>query len=310
MGGGPMDLRTSSSRVRCILVLLAVGIQGCRTVQQVVGPREIPARSAEKIIDLVMAGDHADVRYYKARADVELKGPDGDRSFNAQIRSVLDSAAWVSVTPALGIEVARAVITPDSLKLLDKLNDHYWMGDTASAQQRFGPHPSLALLQEALLGRPIGLDPGEKYKADREEGHYVLTSKERRRFRRAAEDLAPEDLAPSDSIARDRDMRERRMERTLRRAIIKDAMVVRYWIEPDGFRVTRVLITDLAHDQQADVRYLERIDVDGHPLPARISLSLSDATRSASGSLTLSKIELDGPLQLPFNVPDKFTPMP
>jgi hypothetical protein len=70
------------------------------------------------------------------------------------------------------------------------------------------------------------------------------------------------------------------------------------------------VITDLAHDQQADVRYLERVEVDGRFLPAHLSLSLSDATRSAGGSLVLSKIELGGPLQLPFHVPEKFTPMP
>ena len=280
-------------------------LSACRTVQEVVKPREIPLRSAEKVVERVLDGIVEDIHYYKAKADVELSGPDGDKSFNAQIRSVLDSAAWISITPALGIEVARAVLTPDSMKLLDKLNDTYWLGDTASAQKKFGLQPSLALLQDALLGLPIGLDPGEKYKIDREEGYYVLTSKEKRRFRRAAEDLAPED-----TLVRDRDIRERRMERIQRRAVIKDAVVVRYWIEPDSFRVARVLITDLAHDQQADVRYLQRIDVDGHMLPSHITLSLSDVTHSASGDLELDKIELEGPLQLPFKVPEKFTLMP
>ena len=280
-------------------------ITACRSVQQVTRPKDIPARSAEKVVDLVLAHDTAYLRYYKAKADVELNGPEGTKSFGAHIRSVLDSAAWVSVTPALGIEVARAVLTPDSLKLLDKLKDQYWVGDTTAAQKKFGLQPSLALLQDALLGRPIGLDAEEKYKIDREEGLYVLTSKEKRKFRRAAEDLAPED-----TLARDRDMKERRLERTMRRAIIKDAVVVRYWVEPETFLVNRVLISDLAHDQQADVRYLERMDVNGHPLPSRITLSLSDATRSASGSLSIGRVELEGPLQLPFKVPEKFDLMP
>lgn len=280
-------------------------LAGCRTVQEVVKPKEVPLRSAERVVDLVLARDTAHLRYYKAKADVELSGPEGERNFGAHIRSVLDSAAWISVTPALGIEVARAILTPDSLKLMDKLSDQFWVGDTAAAQRRFGLQPSLPLLQDALLGRPIGLDAEEKYKVDREDGHYVLTSREKRRFRRAAEDLAPDDTLPHDH-----DMKERRLERTLRRAVIKDAVVVRYWVEPESFLVDRVLITDLAHDQQADVRYLERTDVDGHPLPSRISLSLSDATRNASGSLTIDHVELEGPLQLPFKVPEKFTVMP
>jgi hypothetical protein len=286
-------------------ILVALTITSCHTVKEVVRPKDIPLRSAEKIVDLVLARDTGSVRYYKAKADVELEMPDGTKSFGAHIRSVLDSAAWVSVTPALGIEVARAVLTTDSLKLLDRLNDQYWLGDTAAAEKRFGLQPSLGLLQDALLGRAIGLDAEEKYKIDREEGQYVLTSKEKRKFRRAAEDLAPDD-----TLANDRDMKERRLARTLRRAVIKDAVVFRFWVEPDSFLVTRVLITDLAHDQQADVRYMERVAVNGRLLPAHVTLSLSDATRHASGSLRLDRIELEGPLQLPFKVPEKFEPMP
>lgn len=100
------------------------------------------------------------------------------------------------------------------------------------------------------------------------------------------------------------------MERTLRRAVIKDAVVFRFWVEPDSFQVTRILITDLAHDQQADVRYMEHAGVNGRLLPSHVSLSLSDATRTASGTLHLDRIELEGPLQLPFRIPEKFEPMP
>jgi hypothetical protein len=291
---------------RAVIAGAVVGaITGCRSAKEVVTPKEIPLRSSDKVVDLVLARDTVTARYYKAKAAVELNTPDGDRDFAAHIRSVLDSAAWLSVTPALGIEVARAMITPDSLKLMDKVNDRYWIGDTAAAEKRFGLQPSLALLQDALLGRPIGLDPEEKYKIDREEGQYVLTSKEKRKFRRAAEDLAPEDTLPQD-----RDMKDRRMERTLRRAVIKDAVIFRFWVEPDSFQVTRILITDLAHDQQADVRYMARTDVNGRLLPSHVSLSLSDASRHASGSLQLERIELEGPLQLPFRIPEKFEPMP
>ena len=40
---------------------------------------------------------------------------------------------------------------------------------------RFGMNPDLTMLQRALQGLPIGLDPDEKYRSDREDGQYVLT---------------------------------------------------------------------------------------------------------------------------------------
>jgi|JI9StandDraft_2_1071091.scaffolds.fasta_scaffold27480_2 hypothetical protein len=286
-----------------VAVSLGAGCKPGRTIT--ILDRDLPPRSPEKVLERVLANDPGPTRYYSAKANVELSMPDGARSFKAQLRSVQDSAAWVSIIPALGIEVARVLMTPDSLKLLDKVNDHYFLGDSAATQQRFGLRPTLTLLQRALQGLPVGLDPNEKYRSDREEGHYVLTSKEKRRFVRAAEDIAP-----GDTLDRDRDMGDRRLERTLRKAEEKEAIVHRFWVEPDSFRVARVQISDLVHDRIADVRYEERGGAEAHFLPTRIRITLSEGERQATGILELSKISTEGPLSLPFRVPEKFTPLP
>lgn len=294
---------TRAARVIGLGSLALLG--ACKPIREVIPFRgEIPARGPDKLVERLVADRITNVRYYSAKASVDLRDSTGSRSFKAHIRCVIDSAAWISVVPALGIEVARALLTPDSLKVLDKLADKYWTGDTAQAKRKFGLAPELHLFQQALLGMPIGLDPEEKYKSEREDGQYTLTSKEKRRFRRAAEDLAIDD-----TLANDHDMTERRLERTLRKAEKKDAIVFKYWLEPDSFRVTRVLISDLAHDQQADVRYSLRTPVNGHSLPARLIISLSDPARHAEADFELDRISLDGPLQLNFRIPEKFVPM-
>ncbi|MEO8590595.1 MAG: DUF4292 domain-containing protein [Flavobacteriales bacterium] len=291
---------------KAVLLFTFLSVAGCKSGKPIVlRNRDVPARSAEKLLERVLANGHGDIRTYSAKANVDLVLPDGSKGFKAQVRSVRDSAAWVSVVPALGIEVARILLTPDSLKFLDKLHDQYFVGDTAAAKKKFGLQPSLSLLQQALLGEPIGLDAAEKYRSDREDGLYVLTSKERRRFVRAAEDISP-----GDTLARDRDMGERRLERTLRRAEEKEAVVFRYWIEPDSFQVTRVQITDLARDQAADVRYDLRGGTEERHLPTHISITLTEPGREASGTLELSRITLNEPLQLNFKIPEKYERMP
>lgn len=288
-----------------VLVLLTTAACKSGKPLPIIGA-ELPARSPERLLERLLANEqeHDTIRYYTAKANVGLKMPDGNKSFKAQIRSVRDSAAWVSVIPALGIEVARVLLTTDSLKMLDKMADQYFVGDTAAAKAQFGLQPSLTLLQQALLGKAIGLDPQEKYRSDREDGQYVLTSREKRRFVRAAEDISPADTLGS------RDMGERRLERTLRRAEEREAIVLRYWIDPEDFRVTRVQIADLAHDQTADVRYEQRGTAEENHLPATIHLTLSEPDRQASATLELSRIVLTGPISMNFRVPEKFTPMP
>ncbi|MBK8949075.1 MAG: DUF4292 domain-containing protein [Flavobacteriales bacterium] len=152
--------RPAARPLRCILGLLLLLGPGCRPVKQVFqADRELPLRSAEKVVENALAALPADVHYFSAKADVDLVMPDASRSFRSAVRLVTDSALWVSITPALGIEVARALVTVDSVKVLDRLKDAYFMGGRDSAWARFGIDPDLDLLQQALLGRPIGLDP-------------------------------------------------------------------------------------------------------------------------------------------------------
>lgn len=290
--------------LRALPLILLLLVASCKTPLHIVN-RDLPLRGADKLVDRVLA-NRPDVRWYTAKADITVSTDTSERSFNAQVRSVTDSALWTSITALLGIEAARVLLTPDSIKLLDRLHDTFYIGDTAQAKARFGLQPNLGLLQQALLGIPIGFDPKEKYKADREDGQYVLTSKEKRRFRRAAEDITE----PEDSTTRrDRDISERRMERTLEKADEKGAIVFRYWLEPDSFQINRVQITDLARDQQADVRYTER-STDAHHLPVQISLTLAEPGRTVRGTLALSKIQIGEPPNISFKIPEKFTPMP
>lgn len=289
---------------RCtLLACVPLVLVACATRKkpQAAEARTLEPRNAATLIAAIESGMGAAPHYYSAKADVAYRTATDSKSFKAHVRVVKDSAAWLSVVPALGIEVARALLTKDSLQFMDKLNDTYWRGDTAAARRRFGMQPGLDLLQDALLGRPIGLDPEEKYRSDREEGLYTLTSKERRKFLRAAEDLSPGDTLPND-----KDMREKKLERTLRKAEKIDAMVYKYWIDPDSMRISRISITDLAHDRRADVRYTEWTLVDGTPLPQMVVLSLAAPGQSVSGTLQLDRIQLNGPLNLPFRIPEKF----
>ncbi len=267
---------------------------------------DIPARSTEKILERALVHEQPDTfRYYSARANVHVELPDGNKNFKAVLRMAQDSAVWVSVVPLLGIEMARVLLTPDSLQIIDKLANQYFQGDTAQARAKFGINPGMDLLQQALLGRAMGLDADSKYRNDREDGRYVLTTKAKRRFVRAANEVVP-----ADSTGRDQNMNERRLERTLRQAEENETVVMRYWFEPEHFRVMRVQLADLVHDRTADVRYEERGGPEEHFLPTRIRITLSEPGRQASGTLELSRIERKGPLQMNFRVPEKFTPMP
>ncbi|HRP81022.1 MAG TPA: DUF4292 domain-containing protein [Flavobacteriales bacterium] len=282
--------------------MFLLACRGSRAVADAaVAPRDLHPRSAAQLVDRLAAAAAHVPGHLAAKADISMEMHGERKSFKAHLRLVRDSAIWVSVTPALGIEVARVLLTPDSLKFIDKLHDQYWTGTNDQAQARFGVRPGLRLLQDALLGLPMGLDTTEKYRSGREEGMYSLAVRERRKFIRAAEEIAPWDTLPDN-----KDLREKRLERILRQAERRETVVYKYWMDPDSLQLNRVMVSDLVHDQQADVRYMDRTTISGYSIPKRVALSLSAPGQSAGGSIHLDRIVINEPNALPFRIPAKF----
>jgi len=59
----------------------------------------------------------------RAATKLDVNGSSNDVTMN--VRIARDKRIWVSITAVLGIEVARAMITPDSIKLINKLQGVY-----------------------------------------------------------------------------------------------------------------------------------------------------------------------------------------
>ncbi|MGV3657063.1 MAG: DUF4292 domain-containing protein [Chitinophagaceae bacterium] len=96
---------------------------------------------------------------FTAKVNIEYSGSDGKRyDVNASIRMLKDSAIWVSANAVLGIEAFRALITKDSVKILDKLNKTYTARSVDYLQEVTSLPLNLATLQNLILGNPVFFD--------------------------------------------------------------------------------------------------------------------------------------------------------
>jgi hypothetical protein len=59
----------------------------------------------------------------RAKAKLDFNGDGNDVTMNVRIQR--DKKIWVSITAILGVEVARALITPDSIIVINKLQGVY-----------------------------------------------------------------------------------------------------------------------------------------------------------------------------------------
>ena len=93
--------------------------------------------------------------YFQSKAKIDFDDGTNEFSSPMTIRIRKDSVIWISVNPALGIEVVRALITPDSVFVIDKIHKAYYALGLNYIKNNFGVDMTFKMLQSALLGNLI-----------------------------------------------------------------------------------------------------------------------------------------------------------
>ena len=100
-----------------------------------------------------------DYQSFSGKVKVNFEGNDGKKNdFNANIRLKKDSILWISVNALLGIEAFRVIITPDSVKVLNKLDKIIQLRSVSYLQEITKIPFTFAELQDLLIGNPVYLD--------------------------------------------------------------------------------------------------------------------------------------------------------
>ncbi len=103
--------------------------------------------------------NHIDFRTFSAKVKVGYADSrDQKYDFNAFIRIRKDSAIWISIIAALGIEAIRAIITPDSVKILDKLKNTVTFKKLSYIQEIANLPIDFRTIQDLIIGNPVYMD--------------------------------------------------------------------------------------------------------------------------------------------------------
>ena len=92
----------------------------------------------------------ADYQWMSAKMNGELETGKGSYDFSGSIRMRRDSVVWMSVSAFMGMESVRALITQDSVVVVNRMNDSYLAEPLAAVGALY--QTSLQEIQTALLG--------------------------------------------------------------------------------------------------------------------------------------------------------------
>src|ERR1700761_8684776 len=89
----------------------------------------------------------------KARTKLNINGETNDVTLNIRIQR--DKKIWVSITAIAGIEAARAVITPDSIMLINRLQSLYIKQPFSYVSKFAGSKISYKMLESVFIGNAV-----------------------------------------------------------------------------------------------------------------------------------------------------------
>ena len=92
--------------------------------------------------------------------NVRLEG--NNIGLKGQLKMKNDSVIWISLSLKLGIEVARVMITEDSVKLINRTNKTYFVESVDKFQERLPSEVTMQFLQDILVGNDILLSKNDK----------------------------------------------------------------------------------------------------------------------------------------------------
>ncbi|MCF8218566.1 MAG: DUF4292 domain-containing protein [Bacteroidales bacterium] len=160
-----------------LIFLSLVILAGCKSWKKTTSePSDI---EMEKLRNLSEKSVKANFRYDWLQAKISGKLETGNNNFRfkANLRMKKDSVIWVSVTPGFGFEVARLMITSDSVKMINRLKQTYFLEKYSAIKNLIGIDIPFSSFQEILIGNMPVIESFYNWQTDTIENLHVIKEK-------------------------------------------------------------------------------------------------------------------------------------
>jgi hypothetical protein len=191
-----------------------------------------------------------------------------------------DSIIWISITPALGLEAVRFMLTPDSIKYINRLNNSYLKQDFSFINQLLNKTLDYDMAQSFLLGNDFSLYESNSFRASVDNQQYKLNTSNRRKIRMAVR-RSDEDISiPLQSI----------------------------WLDAVSFKISKVLLKEAERDNRKfEATYSEFEEAEGNLIPSKLNFGVETVDKKIMIMITYSKIQINKEQTYPFRIPENYT---
>ena len=259
-----------------ILFFIPFILESCKSTRTIIkGPlkEEGPDYLIGKLDENELNFDWLSLRY-RASYAYDKKVTD----FSGQIRIRKDSAIWVSISPAMGIEMVRLMITNDSVMFINRLDKTFFKGDYRLVNEFFQTNLDFDILQAFIIGNDFQFYDNASFRASVDNNLYRLSTTGRHKIKKVHE---TNDTGPL-------------------------VLVQNIWLDPDNFKITRVDVKEFQKDNRKfEANYSDFSLIDKQLIPTSIYVNVT-SEHLQEVNIKYSKINLNEPFTFPFSIPSKY----
>lgn len=279
------------------MLILAILWQ-CKTQQNVPRAEKVKLMGAKKLYTNVTER-YLDFKTLSIKYSGKFSDLDNSHSFSGTLRIKKDSLIWISISPGLGIELARIQFTRDSIMFMNLMKDEFFVSDYGYFENKFMVDFSFDDLQSVLTNE-IFL--------------YSETEEDKRIRRRKTEDEESLEYFRK-TFNTDNDStvyvlkthRKRKIKKYLKKRKGEDFIVETIAISPDSFKIKTVKVEDLVENRFLTIRYDECVPVDSTFLPSVIEIFVKSEHKEINARLKYNKFTVNKDISFPFNISEKYT---
>lgn len=258
------------------VVFISVITASCTTTRRAI--REPLKEQGTDFLFKNLKANELNYNYFSARFNASLEQDKKETAITGQIRIKRDSAIWVSVSPLMGIEMIRILITPDSIRYVNRIENTYFKGAFDYIDLLKNSTLDFDMLQAFLTGNDFSRYDSTSFKGGIDNSEYTLQTTDRRKLKKY--------------LKGNRDV---------------NIPIQHIWLNPDNFKITKIMIREAStNGKKAEATYSHQ-SIEGQLVPVGIIFEAETGNDKAKVNITYSKINLTQILQFPFRIPEKYT---
>jgi hypothetical protein len=265
------------------LILFSIGLLSCKQAAVVIDAQQqiekLPKLKDKELIDRIDSLSRVEPQTFYSKLSVSYKDlskpeEENEISLKTSLKIVSDSAVSAIITYAR-IPVVTALVTKDTLSVVNKRDRCYTVASLDYLKELFGVDFSYENIEEIIYGKPLDYQLSQKYFVDNDPFHYSISTHKKRNRKRP----------------------ERKQ---------RDDLIIQYQLSTDAKAIKQTRIWSSEDATEVSVVYLERQQVNGFNLPLKVEINIRTPKKSMLLTLQYERIEVNEPQELIIVIPESY----